>query len=111
RPIMRESCATVISVGEGMIASTSHEVMDAMFQPRPHEAIAIGPPTCKSTSAGAMSTLGPGCTQLLELARIAGGLGQEPIAKGHDFRQGSRSPGTDDPIGLGETHLLGKRAQ
>src|SRR5262245_38152387 len=31
-PIRRESCATVISVGEGMVASTSEEDMDAMFQ-------------------------------------------------------------------------------
>src|SRR6476660_642305 len=42
-PMRRESCATVISVGEGMVASTSEEDMDAMFQPRPHGAIAIGP--------------------------------------------------------------------
>ena len=32
-----------ISVGEGMSASTSNEDMDAMFQPRPHGAIAVGP--------------------------------------------------------------------
>src|SRR5262245_17038913 len=42
-PTRRESCATVISVGEGMAASTSNEDMDAMFQPRPHGAIAVGP--------------------------------------------------------------------
>ena len=42
-PTKRESCATVISVGEGMMASTSNEDMDAMFQPRPHGAIAVGP--------------------------------------------------------------------
>src|SRR5215470_18081837 len=43
RPISRDSCGTVISVGAGMAASTSGEDMDAMFQPRPHGAIAIDP--------------------------------------------------------------------
>src|SRR5262245_6536117 len=43
RPIRWDSCATVISVGEGMAASTSEEDKDAMFQPRPHGAIAADP--------------------------------------------------------------------
>src|SRR5215467_12758331 len=42
-PIRRESCATVIWVGEGMVASTSEEDMDAMFRPRPHGVIAVDP--------------------------------------------------------------------
>ena len=51
RPISRESCATVISVGEGIAASTSEEDMDAMFQPRPHGAIAVDPLTQVHISA------------------------------------------------------------
>src|SRR5262249_25117859 len=42
-PIRRDSCATVISVGEGMAASTSGEDMDAIFRPGPHGAIAVDP--------------------------------------------------------------------
>src|SRR5215510_10932328 len=45
RPIRRANCCTVISVGEGMAASTSKEDMDAMFQPRPYGAIAVDPLT------------------------------------------------------------------
>src|SRR6185295_2764311 len=55
-PIRRESWVTVISVGEGTAASTSEEDMDAMFQPRPHGAIAVGP--ChESTSMRTQSQL------------------------------------------------------
>ena len=54
-PIRRDSCAMVISVG--MSAPTSNEDMDAMFQPRPHGAIAVVPPKCKSTSARRQSQL------------------------------------------------------
>ena len=58
RPTRRESCATVISVGEGMAASTSYEDMDAMFQPRPHGAIAVDPLTEVHITIEAVSTVG-----------------------------------------------------
>ena len=41
-PIRRDRCAMVISVVEAMSVSTSIEDMDAIFQPRPHGAIAVG---------------------------------------------------------------------
>jgi len=43
-----------------MAASTSGEDVDAMFQPRPHGAIAINPVTAIHISSLAKSTLGPG---------------------------------------------------
>src|SRR5262249_57067012 len=45
RPTRRASCRTVISVGEGMAASTSKEDLDAIFQPRPYGVIAVDPLT------------------------------------------------------------------
>src|SRR5215467_9351115 len=45
KPKRRASCGTVISVGEGMAASTSKEDMDAIFQPRPYGVIAVDPLT------------------------------------------------------------------
>src|SRR5262245_3151819 len=110
-PTRRESCATVISVGEGMTASTSNEDMDAIFQPRPHGAIAVSPRRQMHISTEIKSTLRPGHAELLESARVAGRLGEEPIPKGHDLWQRCRGLWADDPIGLGKTQLLGKRAQ
>ena len=59
-PTRRESCATVISVGEGMAASTSNEDMDAMFQPRPHGAIAVGPLRANPQQHGGKVNSSPG---------------------------------------------------
>jgi len=78
----------VISVGEGMAASTSIEGMDAMFQPRPHGVIAVDPLSSIHISVEAKSTLCPGRAEVREPARVAGGLGQQPIAKSRDLAGG-----------------------
>ena len=58
----------MISIGEGMAASTSEEDMDAMFQPRPHGVIAVDPLPPMHISVGTKSTLRP---------NVAGGLSQQ----------------------------------
>jgi len=101
----------VISVGEGMAASTSDEDMDAMFQPRPHGAIAASPVVKTHISASARSTLCSRHAELLELTHIARGLGQQPIAKDYDFWEGCCGLRANDPVRLGQTQLLRKRPQ
>src|SRR5262245_30808958 len=98
-PTRRESCATVISVGEGMAASTSEEDMDAMFRPRPHGAIAVAPLLSVHISATAKSILWSRA-QFLKLPHVVGGLGHQPIAESHNLWQGRRRLWTNDPIGF-----------
>jgi hypothetical protein len=86
-------------------------VMHAMFQPRPHGAIAASPVVKTHISASARSTLCSRHAELLELTHIARGLGQQPIAKDYDFWEGCCGLRADDPVRLGQTQLLRKRPQ
>ena len=70
-----------------------------MFRPRPHGVIAVDPLLSMHISATAKSTLWARA-QLLELAHVVGGLGHQPIAKGHDLWEARRRLWTNDPIGF-----------
>src|SRR5215475_8588900 len=89
KPTRRASCGTVISVGEGMAASTSKEDMDAIFQPRPYGVIAVDPLTSvhitakpKSISC-ALAGGKPRRVEFPEVPQIAGRLGNEPVSEGN----------------------------
>ena len=114
-PTRRESCATVISVGEGMAASTSDEDMDAMFQPRPHGAIAVDPlganPHQLGGNVNSSARDDVSSASFLSWRTSLAASATSQSRKVTIFGKGCRGLWTDDPIGLGQTQLLGKRAQ
>src|SRR6266702_4651868 len=56
RPMIRDSCTTEISVGEGMASTSLVEGVDAIFRLPPHGVIAIIPRTTSRTETVKMST-------------------------------------------------------